>query len=193
MNRKVIREFHICSASESLIIEKKGSEDSKRFIDNIPSDVLLCAKQNFAWHPGYFACLAPAQIRGYYVKLFLGDQICVDPLSSFALVLPFSKTDEDQVQVSALSIIPFDLPSGNYQVLYEFRYIRPSELIDYADHEDFKSLLDNNSSRSENQDPSEDYFNCPGLCYFTFVPTTETIEPKILKGTPTDLSTPLTW
>ncbi|NJN21305.1 MAG: hypothetical protein HC812_09065 [Leptolyngbya sp. RL_3_1] len=179
MTRQLIAESYIGANSPHLVLAKEGSEDVRNYLDNIVSDLALCSKQYFAWRSGYitFSSLA-FDLGTFYVELYLSDSISLDPLCPLAIVLPFTKADEDVLTIGGLDTLPFSIPSGNYQILYENRFLEREE---WGNYEGVKKLLEVETGFDTPENPH--YESYPTLFHLTFIPTIDLEAPQILKDT----------
>ncbi|NJL88175.1 MAG: hypothetical protein HC886_22965 [Leptolyngbyaceae cyanobacterium SM1_1_3] len=92
----------------------------------------------------------------------------------------FSKADEDALGIEGIDLIPFDIPSGSYQVVYEYRFLEREEWGNYEGIRESPNV-DLALDDPENPSPDDYYEFYPALCRFTFIPAIDPGPPQILK------------
>ncbi|MBE9102618.1 competence protein ComJ [Vacuolonema iberomarrocanum] len=131
-------------------------------------------KQGYACHDDYLFFAGLGNLWSYYIEVWIGDIIQIDPLSERAIALPFSIKEDDEVGIFAVDSYRLDMPAGIYQVLYEVRFLPPDE---WGEHEYFQEAFTDLLEDKEDDDFEWEWYNCPEFCRITFIPTPTLIEP----------------
>lgn len=186
MQRQLIKSTYLSSCNHLLSLTKRNSEDFNNFQGNIVLDVDLCMEQGYSWHPGYFICHGGSggSTGSFFVEIYLDTNTHLDPASYIIRVFPFSITDQDETFLcSDVDELPFHMPSNTYKVIFESRSIERDELKNFPRFEEMMEETERELGQSivTNSSNDEYYDYCPVLCRFTFIPTTESIEPHSLK------------
>lgn len=143
------------------------------FYNYSKEDIDVSINQGFVWHPNFVGFEIRNQIGSCIVEIHISNHLELESNTERAIVVPYYVSDENYFYLSdENSEVRIDLKSGQYQLLYQNRYLTDSEIESSGEFEDVF-------------DPKEDPDSFrPELCLLTFIPTTEVIEPQILRREP---------
>jgi hypothetical protein len=133
--------------------------------------------QKFIWYTDFVAFSTRGDNRDYSIKIYLSDELTVHPDMERAILLPFKVPLEGTLLVSGSygDTSPFQLPAGDYKLLFETRFLTDKEMAVSNRYSDWlKELRKDELGFGKEQKPE--------LCLFTFIPTTEEVVPEIIKG-----------
>ena len=135
-------------------------------------DIDTYCDQGFVWHPNFIGFEIRNQIGDCKVKIYVSDLLELEPDTERAIVVPCCVSDKNYFYLSdEESEVRIDLKFGQYQLLYQNRYLTDSEIESLEEFEYLDLEIIDNDTR-------------PELCLLTFIPTTEVIEPQILRREP---------
>jgi Competence protein J (ComJ) len=170
---KLIKEFEagghslICLATESEILPELPR-----------SDWALFRTQGFTWYTNFVAFYARSENWAYLIKISLADELTLHSDIDRAVLLPFSVPSDETVFSGTYmdSLIPFKIHQGNYQLLFETRFLTDKEIESSGNYDYLIEDLKN---------PDIEFYDerRPELCLFTFVPTAKKVDPKVVYPT----------
>ena len=172
-NNGLVKELRMsCGSIKSLNI----STPPQKYPSSESDDAVKAScNQGFFWYPNCVGFETRGIIGGCWVKVYVSKRLKLESDTERAIVVPYHVSSENYFYLSDDNLgKPIKLESGQYQVLYQNRYLGNDEIeslgntFDYFDPED---SIDLEGSR-------------PELCLLTFIPTTEEIEPQILRHEP---------
>ena len=136
-------------------------------------DTNTYCNQGFVWHPNFVGFETRGEIGGGWVRVYVSNNLELEAEIERAIVVPYFVSSENYFYLSDDdSGQCVELESSQYQLLYQNRYLRNDEIEILGEFEDeFEPEEDPDSFR-------------PELCLLTFIPTTEEIEPQILRHEP---------
>ena len=139
------------------------------------ADINAYFDQGFTWHPNFVGFKIRNEIGGCWIKVYVSERLELQDDTEITIIVPYRVSAENCFYLSDEdSEISIDLDSGQYQLLYQNRYLSNSEI---------ESLGDTFDYFNPEEDPDPDGSR-PELCLLTFIPTTEEIEPQILHHEP---------
>lgn len=151
------------------------------------SDWELSISQGFIWYPDYVAFGSRGQLFSYWAKVYLADSISLrsDDIAR-AILLPFTVPPSGELRLGAnIDLpVPFYLPPGEYKLLFETRYVTDNEIRSSKRYDFLLNYLDNPEAEIGLGDEDR-----PEMCFFTFIPTVEPVEPQIIFPTYQELMT----
>lgn len=131
--------------------------------------------QGFIWYPHFVQFFPPGSFGGYWTEIYTSDTLELQSDTIRAIVVPFTIPESSRIFVSgsddlgtAVSIV-----RGNYQLLFETRYLTVEDTSKLAGFEGYMPQPDD--------DPQQ---LAPELIRLTFIPTVELPEPHILRSEP---------
>ena len=129
--------------------------------------------QGFAW---YANCVTFDLVHGdSWLKIYHSRQLDIQPETTRAIVVPFTVPEEGYIEITGdLDVTRLDIPTGQYQLLFELRQLTQDEIFTTEKYSNFRRL--------EQEDG--EIIELPELCTLTFIPTAERVEPKLLRFTP---------
>lgn len=142
------------------------------------SDWEIFATQQFIWYTDFVAFKARGDIGSYLIEVYLSDKLNTQADISHAILLPFTVPPEGTLLVTGSygdPSFPFQLPPGNYKMLFETRFLTDQEIASSGHYDYLLEKLEN---------PDVEFWDelRPELCIFTFIATTDSVNPRVLKG-----------
>ena len=149
---------------------------SKAFAD-LFEDWDLMRSQGFVWYLDYVGFSSRGHLYSYWAKVCLADDWIMKADTSRAILLPFTVPLAGNLLLGASTDlpVPFQLPPGKYKLLFETRYFTNDEIRSSGTHDFLLDRVDNPEAEVGLSDEDR-----PEMCFFTFVPTAEPVEPQIL-------------
>lgn len=154
------------------------------FADLPDSDWELLISQGFVWYLDFVAFAGRGQLFSYRVKVHLLSSLAPRNDVSRQILLPFSVPDEGKLLLGAYTDLPvsFKIPKGKYKLLFETRYFTDEEIRASTEYDFLTDAL---------EDPDTEIGvieeDRPEICFLTFVPTDEIVQPKIIYPTQEEL------
>jgi hypothetical protein len=131
--------------------------------------------QKFIWYPELVLFFPPGRLGSYWTEIYISDTLELQSETIRAIVVPFTTRSEfepllvsnkcDEGSVFYLG------REGNYQLLFEARYLTINEASRLAGFNWYTSEMSENPRKS-----------APELIRFTFIPSVEFSEPQILRA-----------
>ncbi|NJN59249.1 MAG: hypothetical protein HC879_18000 [Leptolyngbyaceae cyanobacterium SL_5_9] len=134
------------------------------------------AAQKFIWYPDFISFFPLGRSGNHWTEIYASDILELQPETVRAIAVPFTiKFDFEPILVSNEGEgSPFYIDRmGNYQLLFEARYLTVDEASRIAGFDWYTSGMTEDLRRS-----------APELIRLTFIPTTEFLEPQILRADP---------
>ncbi|NJO50260.1 MAG: hypothetical protein HC840_13395 [Leptolyngbyaceae cyanobacterium RM2_2_4] len=131
--------------------------------------------QKFIWYPDFILFFPPGRLGNYWTEIYASDTLELQPETVRAIAVPFTiEFDFEPILVSNKGDegSPFYINRmGNYQLLFEARYLTVDEASRIAGFDWYTSEM------------TEDLrISAPELIRLTFIPTAEFLEPQILRA-----------
>ena len=125
--------------------------------------------QGFIWYPHYVLFFPPGELGSYWVEIYISDTLELQPETIRAIAVPFSVPKVNKIFISGSDDLgtPVSIGRGNYQLLFETRYMTVDDASWDMDEPD--------------EDPPD---LAPEVIRFTFIPTDELPEPKFFRSEP---------
>jgi len=131
--------------------------------------------QKFIWYPDFVLFFPPGCLGSYWTEIYASDTLELQPETIRAIVVPFTiRSEFEPVIISNKGDGDSTLyinGEGNYQLLFEARYLTIDEAGRLAGFDWYTSQISENPRTS-----------APELIRFTFIPTVEFPEPQILRA-----------
>ena len=149
------------------------STPPQKFPGDSDEAITACSNQGFFWYPNCVGFETRSEIGSCLVKVYVSERLELETDTERALVVPYRVLSQNHLYLSDdESEQRINIESGQYQLLYQNRYLSNSEIESSSEFEDeFDPEEDPNSFR-------------PELCLLTFIPGDEVIEPQILRHEP---------
>ncbi|NET39941.1 MAG: hypothetical protein F6K19_49655 [Cyanothece sp. SIO1E1] len=106
-------------------------------------------------------------LGSFWVEIYSADTLEIDPDMFWAIVVPFERHPHEILELSGTDLVPFDINPGQYQLLYENRFLEEHE---------YRALPAFDWFEMEPYDEGE---NMPELVRLTFIPSQREVEPRI--------------
>ncbi len=128
--------------------------------------------QRFAWFPEAVTFFPIGESAIFWIEVFLGDNFTLDYEADYAVLLPFTNTTNNAVEIGGGDdgeIIFINLSQGVYKLIYQERYLTQTEIDQIPDE-------------LPSEDPQEAFWHSfgPKVCQLTFISTSSTPKPEIL-------------
>lgn len=129
--------------------------------------------QGFIWYPTFVQFFPPGSLGGYWTEIYTSETLELQSDNIRAIVVPFTVPKSNQIFVSGSDDLgtPVYMGSGNYQLLFETRYLTVDDASKLAGFEWYTPEPD--------EDPQQ---SAPELIRLTFIPTVELSEPHVLRS-----------
>lgn len=133
-----------------------------------------CA-QGFIWYPHYVLFFPPGDLGSYWVEIYISDTLELQPETIRAIAVPFTVPKANKIFISGSDDLgtPVSIGQGNYQLLFETRYMTVDDVSWLPGFDWFTDESD--------EDPPD---LAPELIRFTIIPTDELPEPKFFRSEP---------
>lgn len=162
---KLIKEFEITNNYVSFIYVTK-SQDCFSLIDT--KEINTIHDQGFVWYRNFVGFLGISDIRSYWIRIFVSNNLELEPDIRRAIVVPFKVSKRDIIYIdNGDNLFPFPMKSGYYQLLFETRELTEEEVKKLPR---FAQIYLRPSLTS----------NIPQLVKLTFIPTEGMTKPEIL-------------
>lgn len=166
---QLIKELSISCGDIQTIGVSTPPLDFQNYTDD---DINAYWDQGFFWHPNCVGFKIRNEIGGCWVKIYVSERLELKAETQRAIVVPYRVSQENYFYLSGDNPMGHvDLSSGQYQLLYQNRYLSDAEIESLGQFDYFNPDIDSDDTR-------------PELCLLTFIPTPEEIEPKILRCEP---------
>lgn len=163
---KLIKEFELSNNYTSTIHIVK-SQDYLCPMDTI-KEVNTIHDQGFVWYKNFVGFLGMSDTRAYWVRIFVSDNLELEPDTRRAIVVPFQVPHSNILYMdNGDNLFPFPMKSGYYQLLFETRELTEEEVKKLPR---FAQIYLRPSLTS----------NIPQLVKLTFIPTEGMTKPEIL-------------
>ncbi len=139
--------------------------------------------QGFVWYSDYVAFAGIGHLYSSWLKVYIADSLSLRPDTHRAILVPFTVPEGGQLLAGAHMDSPssFQIAPGEYKLLFETRFLTDDEI---RSSERYDFLLED----LDNPDVGVMEDERPEMCFFTFIPTTEPVEPQIIYPTPEQLA-----
>jgi hypothetical protein len=132
--------------------------------------------QKFIWYPDFIIFFPLGRSGNHWTEIYASDTLELQPETVRAIAVPFTTKSEFEpiIVCDAGGGYPtlYISGKGNYQLLFETRYLTVDEASKLHGFDEYTSEISNNL-----QSAAE-------LIRLTFVPTAELLEPQILRAEP---------
>jgi hypothetical protein len=168
------------SLSQLLCIHGGNTSSDLNFADqldlvdySIPQDY----EQRFAWFSTSVTFFPLGDSGIYWVEVFLANSYEVGENVDFAVLLPFTVTEDNAIQVGSVDdrdeiCVVQGISQGLYQLVFQERYLTQSEI---------DAIPADLPSADPQSEPNWLSLG-PKLCQLTFIPTTTEVMPVLLKA-----------
>ncbi|NEZ64144.1 hypothetical protein D0962_15325 [Leptolyngbyaceae cyanobacterium CCMR0082] len=128
--------------------------------------------QGFAWYPN---CVTFDLANGdSWLTVYHSQKLEIQPETTRAILVPFNVPGDGYIEITGnFDVTRLDIPTGQYQLLFELRLLTKDEIFTTEKYSNFRP-----------QQADKDFLEPPELCTLTFTPTAERVEPKLLRFTP---------
>jgi hypothetical protein len=171
------------SLSLSLDVSNVGINPGLGFLEHFEQQDYT---QRFAWFPSAVTFFPVGDTGIFWIEVFLGDSYEIDENPDYAVIVPFTVSVEDAIQVGAddrdeIRIVR-GIPRGVYKLVYQERFLIQSEIDNM--------LVDLPRSEPE----AEPWLSLgPKICKITLVPASTKVAPELLRDPEgTTIKLPLT-
>ncbi|MBE9062943.1 competence protein ComJ [cf. Phormidesmis sp. LEGE 11477] len=142
------------------------------------SDFRLLGKQGFVWYEDFVAFRNIGDSRSYSVKIYLSEELSLQEDIKRSILLPYTVQPPGELLVTGSygECHSFQITPGKYQLLFESRFMTDQEIA---------ASIEYNRRLSEVGGPNPEFGEeaRPQLFIFTFIPTTDEVEAKIIHPT----------
>ncbi len=173
---------------DKLLLDHQVSGSGCTYVSHPPEeyyqfDYGLLIAQGFVWYSDFVAFAGIGHLYDYWLKVYLANSLSLWPDMHRAILVPFTVPECGQLLAGAHMDLPpsFQIAPGEYKLLFETRFLTDEEIRSSKTYDFFLEALDN-----PDVGVMED--ERPEMCFFTFIPTTEPVEPQIIYPTPEQLA-----
>jgi hypothetical protein len=173
---------------DKLILDHQESGSGCTYVCHPPGeppelDGNLLIAQGFVWYSDFVAFAGIGHLYAYWLKVYLADSLKFRPNIARAILVPFTVPEGGQLFAGSHMDLPpsFQIAPGEYKLLFETRFLTDEEIRSSKRYEFFLEDLDNPDMGVMEEDR-------PEMCFLTFIPTADPVEPQIIYPTPEQLA-----
>jgi hypothetical protein len=171
-----------------LILDYQTSGSGCTYVSHVAEgppelDGNLLIAQGFIWYSDFVAFAGIGQLFSYWLKVYLANSLSLRPDVHRAILVPFTVPECGKLLAGSYMDLPpsFQIAPGEYKLLFETRFLTEEEIRSSKRYDFFLEDLNNPDIGVMEEDR-------PEMCFLTFIPTTEPVEPQIICPTPERLA-----
>ncbi|NJN57491.1 MAG: hypothetical protein HC879_08305 [Leptolyngbyaceae cyanobacterium SL_5_9] len=132
-------------------------------------------RQGFIWYPTFVQFFPPGSFGSYWTEIYTSETLELQSDTIRAIVVPFTVPQSSRIFVSGSDDLgtAVSIGSGNYQLLFETRYLTVDDTSKLAGFEWYEP---------EPDEQPQDF--APELIRLTFIPAFEPPKPQFLRSEP---------
>lgn len=129
--------------------------------------------QKFIWYPGFVLFFPPGRLGSYWVEIYTSSKLEIQAETIRAIAVPFTVSSFNRVSVACKDDLRATLyiNEGNYQLLFEARYLTADEASQLAGFDWYNDMRDENLQKF-----------APELIRITFIPAVKLLKAQILRA-----------